>query len=930
MLTLKNTNRALFETLCDLLAQHYFVIKFDTQSGRVLDLSRHALDVLGGTEAEQKRHTFADLLISDEGQRSVWWEKALAGEFQDLAVRAVDARGDAVRLLGHLVSGDETGSTVLLVATRIEADKTDLLDLRGRADALSRSQAIIEFSMDGTVLAANDNFLELMGYSFEEVRGKKHALFCERSHVASDEYRAFWEKLGRGEFIDGEFKRIGRNGREVWIRASYTPICDASGKVVRVIKYAMDVTETKKATAEASGKMAAVDRAQAVIEFDLAGNVLAANQIFLDLTGYGADEIVGQHHRLFCDKEFVRSGEYKRFWQRLTEGHHESGEYKRFGKDGKRIWIQASYSPIFDLNGNPFKIVKFAMDVTDTKLKAAEAESKVTAIERSQAVVEFDLKGNVLRANPLFLSALGYEADEVVDQHHRMFCDPLFATTDAYQRFWQKLGRGEVDCGIYRRVGRDGREVWIQATYNPIFDMEGKPVRVIKFATDITEQRRRNAEFEGKVQAIGRSQAVIEFDMKGNILAANPNFLDLLGYHEAELVGKHHRMFCDVSYAKSDEYRLFWDKLAAGEFHSGEYYRLGKNGRELWIQATYNPILDANGVPQKVVKFALDVTASKLKNAEFESRVSAIDRSQAVVEFDLEGHVVGVNENFQRVMGYSKRELLGQHHSLFCSAELVKTQAYRDFWIDLNKGLTQTGRFHRIGKFGRDVFIQASYNPVMDVKGQIVRIIKYAYDITDQVKLEREIRTTSSQMETVVKDLTQSIEEITSSASNATTLATQTQKNAEEGYAALANAISAIELIERSSNEISDIVKVISEIANQTNLLAFNAAIEAARAGEHGVGFSVVAGEVRKLAERSSQAAREITKLIDESVSRVGQGTARSRDARSAFERIVESVGQTSQSIHDIADCTGAQQTVSSDVVRLIHDLSRATSEAAA
>ncbi|TPG37488.1 PAS domain S-box protein, partial [Roseomonas nepalensis] len=194
---------------------------------------------------------------------------------------------------------------------------------------------------------------------------------------------------------------------------------------------------------------------------------------------------------------------------------------------------------------------------------------------------------------------MGYTADEVVGRHHSLFCDDDLARSAEYREFWARLGRGEFTGGEYLRLGKGGRKVWIQATYNPILDAEGKPFKVVKFATDVTAAKLANAEFEGKVAAIDRSQAVIEFDLAGNVLSANRNFLTAMGYTADEVVGRHHSLFCDDDLARSAEYREFWARLGRGEFTGGEYLRLGKGGRKVWIQATYNPILDAEGKPFK-------------------------------------------------------------------------------------------------------------------------------------------------------------------------------------------------------------------------------------------------------------------------------------------------------------------------------------------
>ena len=326
-----------------------------------------------------------------------------------------------------------------------------------------------------------------------------------------------------------------------------------------------------------------------------------------------------------------------------------------------------------------------------------------------------------------------------------------------------------------------------------------------------------------------------------------------------------------------------------------------------------------------MVKFAVDVTAEKVSAAESAARVEALGRSLAVVEFDLDGKVVSANDNFLRVVGYSLREIVGQHHAMFCSPHYVRSQEYRDFWLRLNKGEFHSGRFHRVGKFDRDIHIQATYNPIFDLRGEPQRIVKYAFDVTEQVLMEKAITDRGADMRRIADGLSHAIEGITRASGTANALSRQTRANAEDGQATLGSAIGAIEQIQKSSSDIAEIVAIISEISGQTNLLAFNAEIEAARAGEHGVGFSVVAGEVRKLAERSSSAAREISRLIQESGARVAEGTERSRAAREAFGHIVESVHRTSDAIEDIANSAGEQQSVSGEVIALIQQLMAAT-----
>jgi len=361
-----------------------------------------------------------------------------------------------------------------------------------------------------------------------------------------------------------------------------------------------------------------------------------------------------------------------------------------------------------------------------------ELENKISAISKSMAVIEFGLDGKVLTANENFLHLLGYSLAEVQGQHHSMFVDPSSRHSHEYRMFWEKLARGQYDSGQYLRIGKGGRQVWIEATYNPIFDEGGKPYKVVKFATDITEQKLRTAEFEGSIDAIGKSMAIIEFSLDGKILKANDNFLRTVGYSQDEIKGRHHSMFVEEGYRQSVEYRLFWEKFARGEYDAGQYQRIGKHGRRVWIQASYNPIMDASGKPFKVIKFATDITEQKDRNAEFEGQLAAIDKSMAVIEFTLDGRILKANENFLKTMGYSASEIQNQHHSMFVEARYRQSPEYKAFWERLAHGQYDAGQYMRIGKGGRQVWIQASYNPILDSAGKPFKVVKFATDITEQ------------------------------------------------------------------------------------------------------------------------------------------------------------------------------------------------------
>ncbi|MBS0534164.1 MAG: PAS domain-containing methyl-accepting chemotaxis protein [Proteobacteria bacterium] len=263
--------------------------------------------------------------------------------------------------------------------------------------AFDRSQAIIEFTPQGIIVDANQNFLDALGYTIEEIRGQHHAMFVEPAERDSGEYRAFWDKLGQGQFDAGQYKRVGKNGKSVWIQASYNPLLDSRGKVTGVVKIATDITAAKESEiandTEWRGQLEALGRSQAMIEFTIDGEIVTANQNFLDAMGYSLDEIVGQHHSMFVDPDYRKSRDYSAFWQRLGRGEFDAGQYRRFGRGGREIWIQASYNPVFDADGRPCKVVKFATDITEAK--KAEQAIEVEVNEVIKAAVAGDLAKRV-------------------------------------------------------------------------------------------------------------------------------------------------------------------------------------------------------------------------------------------------------------------------------------------------------------------------------------------------------------------------------------------------------------------------------------------------------------------------------------------------------------------------------------------------------
>ena len=518
-----------------------------------------------------------------------------------------------------------------LVSTQEEMRKNQL-ELVGQMTAINTTLATAEFDMQGTILNANDQFLNMFDYTLYEIREKHHSIFVDPIEVDKPRYKKFWLELQEGLPQTAEFKRITKEGREIWLNASYTPVKNASGVPYKVIELAIDITEQKQLSMDFKGELEAINKTNAVIEFDVEGYILDANSIFLQLMGYRLNEIKGKHHSVLVDSKDPVAVQYLQDWKKLARGKSLSGEFQYINKVGDKVWIRSSYNPILDLNGQPYKILNFAQDINDVKKYESELKQntsilqkqkteleqnqlaltgQMTAINTALATAEFDMDGNILEVNNIYLDALKYNVYELKEHKDTILLEDQDTTKVTYKKFWSELRMGIPQIGEFKRVAKDGTGVWLNATFTPVKDITGVPYKVIQLGTVITQQKVLNMDYEGQMSAIYKSNMVVEYDMKGYILNANQLFLDLMQYDLNELVNKNHNVFVDDFTKISDDYKTLWERLFNGEYVSGRFKRIKKDGTEVWFRGTYNPIFDLNGEPYKIVKFAQDITDVK-------------------------------------------------------------------------------------------------------------------------------------------------------------------------------------------------------------------------------------------------------------------------------------------------------------------------------
>jgi methyl-accepting chemotaxis protein len=356
------------------------------------------------------------------------------------------------------------------------------------------------------------------------------------------------------------------------------------------------------------------------------------------------------------------------------------------------------------------------------------------------------------------------------------------------------------------------------------------------------------------LKALNDSNAVIEFTLDGIVVSVNDNFCKALGYDEGYIVGRHHTILCDDSYANSSEYSLFWQKLRQGEFVSGTFRRRHKLGHPIWLEASYNPIFDKDGKVVKIFKIAGEVTEKTKKLHEINSLINALDRSTAVVEFDLDRKVCAANGNFLSTMGYGIDEILGKKHATFCFETEVHSADYNDFWDKLLSGQYVHGRFRRRTSIGAEIWLDATYHPVFNSVGTLYKVVKLAKDITSVVHAENTMKVAQVQMKESALKSRVLVDESRLSAQEAETSYSLCRESMND----ISGILEALNVL---SKDIQSISGSITEIFNQINLLSLNAAIEAARAGPSGKGFAVVAGEVRNLAQRAFAASTAISSI---------------------------------------------------------------------
>lgn len=808
-------------------------------------------------------------------------------------------------------------------------------------EALNKSLAVIEFEPNGKILTANANFLNVMDYRLEEIQGQHHSLFVSADEASSAEYRQFWQRLAQGEFISGEFRRLGKNGKEIWIQATYNPVVDKHGQVLKVVKFATDITEQKRCLTEYKGQVNAIGKSQAVIEFDLNGTILDANTNFLTTTGYSLGEIKGQHHQLFVMEEYAKSPEYHAFWEKLGRGEFDSGEYLRIAKDGSEVWIQASYNPIYDANGKPYKVIKYATNITAQKVleresrKAADLANALTVCQANVMIADNDL--NIIFANECVKQMLKVrEADlQTVLPNFSVAsligtCVDDFHKKPAHQRQLLKE-LTEPHKATLRLAG-----LVFSLIATPWVNEKGERLGTIVEWADMTDRLAKEETEKAAAQENLRVRRALDTvatntmiaNAKNDIVYMNEAVVNMMSaaqddlrqqlpdFDSSKLMGQN----IDVFHKNPAHQRDLLSKLTST--YSTE---IVVGGRTFGLVA--NPIITPDDERIGTVVEWEDRTAEVAIEKEIADLVAAAGKGELQARVSEEG-----KDGFYLRLAKGLNSLVSiVDDAIADTGSMLGAMAIGD----LSKRIEQQYQ----GSFDK---LKQDANATADKLTEVINRINSSASLVASGAEEisqgnADLSQRTEEQASSLEETASSMEEMTSTvrqnadnAKVANELAEETREKAHLGGEVVNRAVVSMSAINESSKKIADIISVIDEIAFQTNLLALNAAVEAARAGEQGRGFAVVAGEVRNLAQRSAGAAKEIKELIRDSVGKVEDGTVLVNESGATLQEIVASVQRVTEMISDIAEASEEQSSGIEQVNKAISQMDEMTQQNAA
>jgi len=634
---------------------------------------------------------------------------------------------DSQKLTSELQASEEEMRQNMeeLSATQEEMNRKQS-ELDGVIGAINQTMGLAELNADGKITFANSIFSEMLNHTEQSILDRTYRDIIGQN----DERGEFLRRICEKRLGANHYQTRGATGKEKWLSVSFSPMFDQYGSVKKVLVLSRDITERKLQEIEFEKLSLVADNTDSsVIITDKEGHIEYINQGFCEMTGYSEKEVMGRKPGDFLQGEDTNMETVERIRENLEKGLPIYEEILNYTKSGESYWISMAINPVFDKDGKLDKYISIQANITDTKKSALDFSYKLKAISKSNAIVEFDIEGNIVDANENFLSIVGYSPEEVIGKHHRIFVTNEERDSKAYQEFWERLSKGECINKEFERVRKDGQHVWLRGIYNPIYDLSGKPYKIVKFAIDITKEKqlkretqKQEAELNSQLAAINHTIASAEFSLEGDLRDANEIFRSITGITAVEIENLHYYDILPKGEKEKPQTELMWQNLREGKFFSGEFKFKDRAGKELWLKGTFNPIEDFEGKFYKVMMYAQFNTMEKEKQKDLLGIVNALKSTAPVIELHADGTFKNGNTLFFHEFGYKRLDLRKKPFEDFLLKD-KKTPSTREILNKLSKEQFCEYELAFVDTSGVSKNYRTSFSAIFDLEENLTKVL---------------------------------------------------------------------------------------------------------------------------------------------------------------------------------------------------------------